>query len=158
ADAIESARGADLEPHYTELVRHLTQAATTNGERALKFAQLAAEQADRRLAYDEAAAHWRAALHAYDYCEERTVETRIRLLLELASSVRSAGDMVAGTLVQDEALVAAERAGTFALIAEAARAYGRVALWQSRPYATIDERVVAAIEQLLAGLPEDDTP
>ena len=81
-----------------------------------------------------------------------------RLLLQLATALRHAGDLTASVAAQDEALAAAERSGDLDALARAALSYGRVGLWQRREYATVDPRVVAALERLLRLLPTADDP
>ena len=66
-DAIESLHSADLGLVSGELTYHFVRAAGTGrAERALRYAGMAAEQAARRLSFDEAAAHWRVALDLLD--------------------------------------------------------------------------------------------
>src|SRR3954453_1509855 len=70
---------------------------------------------------------------------------RAGILLRLAHAYLGAGDAPSSEDAHNQALDAAEASGDVALIAEAALAYGEVGLWQTRPYGTVDERVIAAI-------------
>ncbi len=159
-DAIESLHAADLGPASGELAHHFVRSAGAGrAERAYRYACMAAEQAARRLSFDEAAVHWREALDllgraggAPDPAE------RSRLLLQLATALRHAGDLTASVAAQDDALADAERSGDLDALARAALSYGRVGLWQRREYATVDPRVVAALERLLGALPPADDP
>ncbi len=58
-------RGGDLDPHLAMLAHHFAQAAPVERpDRAIDFALAAARRADRLLAWEEAAQHYRAALRA----------------------------------------------------------------------------------------------
>ena len=62
-DAIESLHAADLGPASGELAHHFIRSAGAGrAERAFRYACMAAEQAARRLSFDEAAVHWQEAL------------------------------------------------------------------------------------------------
>ena len=64
-EAISRLRSADLDPHLPQLAHHFAQAAPVEQpERAIDFALAAARRADRLLAWEEAAQHYRAALRA----------------------------------------------------------------------------------------------
>jgi DNA-binding SARP family transcriptional activator len=149
ASAIETMWIADLEPHYNELVHHYGRAPAALSEHALRYARLAAEQATRRLAYDEAATQWMVALDALERGGYATPITRARLLLELANAEQCAGNLARATTAHDEALAAAQRSGDVALLAEVALAYGEIGLWQVRRYGVVDEPVVHAITDAL---------
>jgi DNA-binding SARP family transcriptional activator len=157
AAAIEATWPGDLQPHYNELAYHYGHGPVTDGEHALRYACLAGEQAASRLAYDEAALQWRAALEAFDRTAGATPAARARLLLELASAERRSGNLAAGSAAHDEALAVAERSDDPALVAEAALAYGEVGLWQVRRYGTVDEHVVQAITDALTRVPAGDS-
>ena len=147
AAAIESSAAADLSPYYSELAHHYANATTAASERALVYARLAAEQATSRLAYDEAVLQWRAAPSALDRSGGAPPAVRARLLLELAAAERSAGNLAAGSAVNDEALAVARRTNDSVLMADAALAFGEVGLWQVSRYGTVDEHVVDVIER-----------
>jgi tetratricopeptide (TPR) repeat protein len=162
-DAIESVRAADLAFASSELAYHHGRAAGAGRtEQALRYSCLAAEQAARRLSFDEAADHWRDALALLDRRggapDPVQPAERSRLLLQLATALRHAGDLDASVAAQDEALAMAERSGDLDALARAALSYGRVGLWQRREYATVDPRVVGALERLLQARPKGDDP
>ena len=157
AAAIESTAAADLAPHYSELAHHYANATSVASERALAYARLAAEQATSRLAYDEAVEQWRAALSALDRSGGAPPAVRARLLLELAAAERSAGNLAAGSAVNDEALAVARRTNDPTLMADAALAFGEVGLWQVSRYGTVDEHVVDVIDRALRGLGGGDS-
>ena len=160
-DAIESLHAANLGPASGELAHHFIRSAGAGrAEKAFRYACMAAEQAARRLSFDEAAAHWQEALDLVDRRAGGAPDPaeQSRLLLQLATALRHAGDLTASVAAQDEALAAAERSGDLDALARAALSYGRVGLWQRREYATVDPRVVAALERLLRLLPTADDP
>ena len=63
-EALERAYGRDAERHAAELAYHFGQAATLSGaqEKAVRYAVLAAQAAEASHAYEEAIAHYQAAL------------------------------------------------------------------------------------------------
>ena len=64
-EALVRLRGGDLDPHLAMLAHHFAQAAPVERpDRAIDFALAAARRADRMLAWEEAAQHYRAALRA----------------------------------------------------------------------------------------------
>ncbi len=156
-EATETAYTADLEPHYTALAHHYGRAPIVYGQRALKFAQLAGHQSTRTLAYDEAVVHWRAALAQLERSENPPLTLRARILLDLATALRRAGQLADSSSINDEALAVAERTGDLSLLAEAALTYGETGLLQVRRYGTINEQVVAAMSRVLSAIEEADS-
>ena len=156
-EAIETAYAVDLEPHYTALAYHYGRAPADLGERALQFAQLAGHHSTRTLAYDEAVIHWRAALAQLERSEDPPLTLRARILLELATALRRAGQLADSSSINDEALAVAERSGDLAVLAEAALTYGETGLLQVRRYGTVNEQVVAAISRVLSAIEEADS-
>ena len=130
---------------------------TVLGERALQFAQLAGHQSTRTLAYDEAVVHWRAALAQLERSENPPLTLRARILLELATALRRAGQLADSSSINDEALAVAERSGDLAVLAEAALTYGETGLLQVRRYGTVNEQVVAAMSRVLSAIEEADS-
>lgn len=157
ASAIETMWMADLEPHYNELAHHYGRAPAAVSEHALRYARLAADQATRRLAYDEAAQQWTVALDALDRGGSATPIARARLLLELANAEKCAGHLTRATTANDDALAAAQRSGDTGLLAEVALAYGEIGLWQVRRYGVVDEPVVRAITDALQRFDDGDS-
>jgi tetratricopeptide (TPR) repeat protein len=157
AQAMESVYGDAVEDRASQLAHHFAAAHETAP--AARYSELAAEQSERGLAYDDAIAHWEAAIRARGHVGGADAASeRARLLLRLAAAHRGAGDAATSAGVQDQALDAAESCGDPGLLAEAALAYGEVGLWQVRPYGTVDERVVDAISRLLDRPIDPDGP
>ena len=91
-EAISRLRSADLDPHLPQLAHHFAQAAPVEQpERAIDFALAAARRADRLLAWEEAAQHYRAALRARELAGAHDDPVRGELLLALGASEDRAG-------------------------------------------------------------------
>ena len=85
-------RGGDLDPHLAMLAHHFAQAAPVERpDRAIDFALAAARRADRMLAWEEAAQHYRAALKARELAGAVDDHVRAELLLALGASEDRAG-------------------------------------------------------------------
>jgi len=85
-------RGGDLDPHLAMLAHHFAQAAPVERpDRAIDFALAAARRADRLLAWEEAAQHYRAALRTRELVGGREDRVRADLLLALGASEDHAG-------------------------------------------------------------------
>ena len=85
-------RGGDLDPHLAMLAHHFAQAAPVERpDRAIDFALAAARRADRMLAWEEAAQHYRAALRARELAGAVDDHVRAELLLALGASEDRAG-------------------------------------------------------------------
>ena len=85
-------RGGDLDPYLAMLAHHFAQAAPVERpDRAIDFALAAARRADRLLAWEEAAQHYRAALRARELAGAVDDHVRAELLLALGASEDRAG-------------------------------------------------------------------
>ena len=91
-EALVRLRGGDLDPHLAMLAHHFAQAAPVERpDRAIDFALAAARRADRMLAWEEAAQHYRAALRARELSGAIDDHVRAELLLALGASEDRAG-------------------------------------------------------------------
>ena len=91
-ETLVSLRGGDLDPHLAMLAHHFAQAAPVERpDRAIDFALAAARRADRLLAWEEAAQHYRAALKARELSGAVDDHVRGELLLALGASEERAG-------------------------------------------------------------------
>src|SRR4051794_21862090 len=143
----------DLDPWLPQLARHFARAAPVEGPlRAIDFALAAGRRADRLLAWEEAAAHYRGAMRARQATGVRD-RTAGELLLALGASEERAG--LAGSRV------------TFAEAAALARELedpvllARAALGVAGPWAILgrqDPEVAGLLEEALSGLGEEDSP
>ena len=121
ADAVERLHAGRLEPHLSDLARHWAAAAVSGErERAADWITRAAEEAMRRLAYEEAARLYRLALAvgAGDIDDDR----RCRLLLGVAGALKAAGELSGRLPACREAAALARGLRRPDLLAEAALA------------------------------------
>jgi hypothetical protein len=153
-EALIARRGTQLDPHLGQLAHHFALAAPVDRpERAVDFALAAGRRADRLLAWEEAAGHYRAALRARELAGAADDRLRCELLLALGAS-------------QDRAGVAENRS-TFAAAADAARSLGDPALlgraalgfaghWSQ--LGRVEEDVAALLQEALGALGGGDSP
>jgi DNA-binding SARP family transcriptional activator len=154
-EAIARLRSADLDPHLPQLAHHFEQAAPVEQpERAIDFALAAARRADRLLAWEEAAQHYRAALRARELAG--AVEDRVRgeLLLALGASQDRAGSEEAARETFLAAAATARVLGDSALLGRAA--LGFAGQWSV--LGRVDEARLALLEEALAALGGEDSP
>ena len=142
----------------TELARHWQGAGPAYAARAWLAAVTAAAVARRMHAYDEAAQLLLSALATLPQDPDGTAHERFDILSDLADARRWSGDWSGLVEVAEEAIVVAEGIGDIELIGRAATMTAVGALWQSGPHGTVNEKVVAALRHVLAGLPDEDTP
>jgi DNA-binding SARP family transcriptional activator/tetratricopeptide (TPR) repeat protein len=154
-EAILTRRGGDLDPWLPQLARHFEEAAPVDQpERAADFALAAARRADRLLAWEEAAEHYRAALRARELAATVADPVRAELLLALGTSQQRAG-------LENVARATFAQAGDTARRLDDPALLGRAALGFAGPWSTlarVDEEVVARLDEALAALGEEDSP
>jgi tetratricopeptide (TPR) repeat protein len=148
-------RGGDLDPHLAMLAHHFAQAAPVERpDRAIDFALAAARRADRLLAWEEAAQHYRAALRARELAGAVDDHVRAELLLALGAS-------------EDRAGMEEEARGSFQAAIRTARQLqdpvllARGALGVAGPWSMLsrsDPSRVALLDEALMGLPDEDSP
>jgi len=154
-EAIETVHAARLDDRAADLAHHFAEAAAGGGvERAIGYAQRAAEVAAGAAAHDEAAGWFRRALELHDAEHGDGDNTaRVDLLTALGIAELAAGDPVyrehllaagamAGRLGDAERMVAATLANTRGFYSE---------------YGGVDEERVAALEAALAVVGEEDS-
>jgi tetratricopeptide (TPR) repeat protein len=153
----ESLYGNNLEPHLAELAYHFFQAAPSGDiEKAIQYANKAAERATNLLAYEEAVAHYERALQALDLTEQMDEERRCELLLALGEAQTKAGDTAkARENFRLAADVAREFNGSVHL-ARAALGLGAGAVMGTR-YGTVDDLQVSLLQEALSVLGEGDS-
>jgi hypothetical protein len=93
--ALERTRAAGGEVAPAELAAHFVHAGVAGAEQAVHWSVLAAGDATRRLAHEEAARHWDRALEALDGSATAGGDARAGILLGLADSRRRAGAVAA---------------------------------------------------------------
>jgi DNA-binding SARP family transcriptional activator/tetratricopeptide (TPR) repeat protein len=143
----------DLDPWLPQLARHFAQAAAVEGPaRAIEFALAAGRRADRLLAWEEAAAHYRRAMRARQATGVRD-RTAGELLLALAASEERAGAEHAREAFAEAVAIGRELRDPVLL--------ARAALGIAGPWSTLgreDPEVVAVLEEALCGVGEQDSP
>jgi transcriptional regulator with XRE-family HTH domain len=91
-EALESVFATSLDTHVPELAHHFSVAATAGGaERAVTYAQRAANQARSVAAYEESVRFYELALAALDVIDVQPSSTRCDLLLSLCEVMAPAG-------------------------------------------------------------------
>ncbi len=144
----------DLDPWLPQLARHFGRAAPVDGPaRAIDFALAAGRRADRLLAWEEAAEHYRGALRARQATSDSRDRTGGELLLALGASEARAG-LEGAHATFTEALAVARELDDPVLLA-------RAALGVAGPWSTLgreNPEVVAVIDEALAGLGQEDSP
>ncbi len=153
-EALIARRGTQLDPHLGQLAHHFALAAPVDRpERAVDFALAAGRRADRLLAWEEAAGHYRAALRARALVGAADDRLHCELLLALGASQERAG--------------APETRTTFSAAADAARALGdpallgRAALGYAGRWSQlgrVEEDVAGLLQEALGALPVEDSP
>ncbi|WP_028059144.1 ATP-binding protein [Candidatus Solirubrobacter pratensis] len=148
-------RGGDLDPHLAMLAHHFAQAAPVERpDRAIDFALAAARRADRLLAWEEAAMHYRAALRARELAGAVDDHVRAELLLALGASEDRAGMEEDARATFQAAIRTARQLGDPVLL-------GRGALGAAGPWSMLsrsDPERVRLLEDALEALPPDDSP
>ncbi|WP_433230218.1 BTAD domain-containing putative transcriptional regulator [Actinomadura formosensis] len=148
ADAIEAVHGGD--GRLDDLARHRFHAAGgTASEPAFRTCSRAADEACRRLAFDQAARHRERALAVLPPGGDGE-DRRYRTLMTLVGELRLAGDVRGADAVLNEAVEIARRAGDRERLADAVSVLGGVTLWNWRPYGTVDPGFVALLRDLIA--------
>ena len=154
-EALVRLRGGDLDPHLAMLAHHFAQAAPVERpDRAIDFALAAARRADRMLAWEEAAQHYRAALRARELSGAIDDAVRAELLLALGASEDRAGLEEEARESFQAAIRTARQLGDAVLLT-------RAALGVAGPWSALsrsDPGRVSLLDEALEALPEDDSP
>ena len=144
----------DLDPWLPQLALHFGRAAPVEGPaRAIDFALAAGRRADRQLAWEEAAQHYRGALRARRATSDGRDRTGGELLLALGASEERAG-LEGARESFAQALAIARELGDEVLLA-------RASLGVAGPWSTLgreDPEVVAVLEHAIGELGEEDSP
>jgi tetratricopeptide (TPR) repeat protein len=149
AATIERLKPDDL----SALAHHYARAGSSEtARRAVDYALRGAEVAERRYAHDAAVLLLTQALDSHERLpagdgdrDAEWVDIAGRLL---RAQVR-AGAVAAARATRDRAIDVAAAAGREDLLVKAFTAWTEPTPWMTRPYRTVDERVVAVLERLL---------
>jgi DNA-binding CsgD family transcriptional regulator len=149
-EALETTYGAELEPHLAELAHHFVQAAPAGAaNKAVAYAERAAERAARLLAHEEAARHYEMALGALELVGPPDEAQRCRLLLGLGEAQNRAGDTPQARQTFQRAAGLARTLRAPAWLAQAALGFGG-------PVVTgglVDRALIDLLEEALTALP-----
>ncbi|MBO8184667.1 AfsR/SARP family transcriptional regulator [Streptomyces spirodelae] len=151
--------GQALEPvlpaaESATLARHFAAAARVGGApKAVEHASAAARHATGQQAYAEAVEFWELALSALP--AEEGMARRARLLTDLGQARRAVGDATGAGRDLDAAFGLARESGDRQAVIGILTAFAAPTLWNWRPYGTVKQPVVDAIEELLAGQLDD---
>jgi hypothetical protein len=153
ATALEAGREAGGAVPAARLASHFAQAGQAGEEAAIRYAALAAAEATRRLAHEEAARAWARALEVLDGSARAAPGRRAELLAELATARRRAGDLPGSRRAGLEAAALARAAGDARGLAEAALGLQAVG---TRSWPTVADELVPLLEEAAAGLGDQD--
>jgi hypothetical protein len=142
----------------TERARHWLAAGPAYAARGWRAAAEAADLAARLYAHEEAAELLGEALVALDQDPEATARERYDLLMQLIDAYRWSASWPELTASVERAVAVAEELGEVELVAEAAMATTRGALWQSAAHGEVHHGIVAALRRSLDRLPAADSP
>ncbi|WP_113699550.1 ATP-binding protein, partial [Nonomuraea lactucae] len=124
-------------------------------EKAVHYAGLAAEQAERRFAHREAATLWEQAIAAFDRTGGDTKE-RLQLMLRRIRALALCGDMAAARLLRREAMDAALPLGDLEITARVAASLAVPHKGMARDFTRTAWEIVDVTEKALMELPEGE--
>ncbi|MEM7410880.1 MAG: AAA family ATPase [Myxococcota bacterium] len=153
ADRLEQQHAEALEPVLSELAHHHHHGiAVGDPERAHDVALRAALQAERLLAWEQAATHYEQAVRSLDHFEVANPRGRITALLALGAAQRLSGNREQRIEAYDEALRVSRAIDDPALLTKAAIGLCDVSEWSSR----VPESAEAALRDALARVDPSD--
>ncbi|MEV4510993.1 BTAD domain-containing putative transcriptional regulator [Dactylosporangium sp. NPDC049525] len=138
------------------LAHHYHLAGPAHAAPAARWSELAAEQAESRLAYAEAALLWRRAADAARAAGRPAAE-RLDLLLRLVRTLAWSGDVARVRTVRAEAVELAGSTGSEALLVAALTAWSVPTPWTQRHYLELDQALIDLAERALT-MPAADGP
>ena len=145
--------GDEIDSHLAEVAHHLLEAAPGGDvDRAVEFAERAAERASRQLAHEEAVKHLERALEAAESAAAAARDRRLRLLLELGEARTKAGRFAVARDTLDEAADLAQDIGHDESFVAAT--LGMVAVAEA---GGVDERVLALVRRSLEKVGDGDS-
>ncbi|HEX4832649.1 MAG TPA: BTAD domain-containing putative transcriptional regulator [Trebonia sp.] len=138
---------AALAYHYLE--------AGTAPRKAAHYCGLAARQAEQRFAYHEAARLWERAIACCDQADAPGRE-RLELVMGLVRTLASTGQLTSARPFRRDAVRAALPLDDPGLLAQVIASFDVPITWFSHEYGSIDDELIATIEQTLDRLPAGD--
>ena len=153
AAAIERRSPADV----AALAHHFAEAGT-NQVKAARYCGLAAEQAEQRFAYHEAARLREQAIACLDQTADADVRDRLEQVLGLVGPLAYSGQLAAAHSLRSDAVGAALPLGDPALLARVIVAFGVPRAVFFREFGDTDHKLADTIERTLSELPPGDHP
>ncbi|MGW4468388.1 BTAD domain-containing putative transcriptional regulator [Nonomuraea sp. NPDC004354] len=150
ANVIEQRRPAEV----AALAHHFFVADVA--DKAVHYAGLAAEQAERRYAHREAATLWEQAIAAFDRTGSRDTAERLKLMLAQIKALALCGDMTAARLKRREAMDLALPLNNPVLTAKVAAALAVPHKGMARDFTRTAWEIVDVTERALIELPEGE--
>ena len=146
AERLEQQHAASLEPALSEIAHHHVHGiAMGDPERAHGFALRAAHQAERLLAWEQAATHYAQAVSCFDHFESVDPRDRVSLLLALGTAQRLSGNRDQRIEAFEGAFEVSRALGDARLLTEAAIGLCDVSEWSSRVPPTAESAVREAL-------------
>ncbi|CAN5817631.1 hypothetical protein BH23ACT5_BH23ACT5_06260 [soil metagenome] len=156
AETLEAQHAEDLDPLLGTIAHHYLQAGSIGRPgKAAELARRAAEEATRRLAYEETVRLLRMALRALDLGGASDERTRSGLLVEMGDASMRAGDYVTARGAFADAAELAGRLGFSEDLARAALGYGGRFVWMR---AGSDTLLISLRERALEVVGDADSP
>ncbi|MEV0346904.1 BTAD domain-containing putative transcriptional regulator [Nonomuraea sp. NPDC050680] len=124
-------------------------------EKAVHYAGLAAEQAERRFAHREAATLWEQAIAAFDRTAGDTKD-RLQLMLRQIRALALCGDMTAARLLRRQAMDSALPLGDLEITARVAASLAVPHKGMARDFTRTAWEIVDVTEKALMELPEGE--
>lgn len=158
-DLLQTAYEHDLDPHLSEIARHLYLAAPLgDADTALDFLVRAGDRAARLFAYEEAAMHYRQAVELLAETSRVPAVRRAELRLRLGDAQWRSGNGAAARETFEEGIQESRRLGDGEMLARAALGYV-TALGGFLLYARFEVggTGVGLLVEALAALPPGDT-
>ncbi|NAS24970.1 AAA family ATPase [Herbidospora sp. NEAU-GS84] len=153
ASVIESRNPGDV----AALAHHYDLAGTADtAAKAVRYAGLAGEQAERRYAYREAASQWERAINAYDRAGGRPGKDRLELQVRTIHALALAGDMTAARAHRRDAMDVALPLGDLELTARVAAALAVPHKGIARDFTRTAWEIVDVTEKALLELPPSE--
>src|SRR5580692_12997726 len=153
AEAIERRSPGEV----AALAYHFAEAGT-DPAKAVRYLRLAAEQAEQRFAYHEAAELYEQAVTCLDQAGAATARNRLELVLGLVRALASTGHLARARCYHRDAVRAALPLDDPVLLARVITAFDVPTPLQSHEYGAADDELVTTVEQTLTRLSPGDHP
>jgi DNA-binding SARP family transcriptional activator len=145
-------------PAEVAALAHHHVAAGTDPGKAAHYSRLAAEQAEQRFAFHEAARMWEQAISCLDKTGDAPVRERLELVLSLVRALTHTGQWIRARAYRRDAVRSALPLQDPSLLARVITAFDVATLWTSQEYGLVDDELVETVERTLEQLPPGDQP